>query len=166
MAEKLPSLAPKKMNWHIALIYFILWLMAFMDLCNGLISVFGVQFGPTADGGLGIALHVYPGYFQIYILDGVFMLAMCMYIVFVRFQLAGMKRRAPMLLTIMFVLNIVEALAFLGALYLTVPEQLAAYSANTGSSILAEYLGNAVLTAIVAALTHVYYLRRKEMFNK
>ncbi len=166
MAEKLPSLAPKKMNWHIALIYFILWLMAFMDLCNGLISVFGVQFGPTADGGLGIALHVYPSYFQIYILDGVFLLAMCMYIVFVRFQLAGMKRRAPMLLTIMFVLNIAESLAFLGALYLTVPEQLAAYSANTGSSILTEYLGNAALTAIVAALTHVYYLRRKEMFNK
>lgn len=166
MAGQLPSLAPKKMNWHIALIYFILWLMAFMDLVNGLIGVFGVQFGPTADGGIGMALHIYPGPARIYILDGVFALAMCIFIVFVRFQLAGMKRRAPMLLMVMFALNIVESLAFVGALYLTSPELVAQYDANTGTSVLVSGLSSALLTAVVAALTYIYYLRRKEMFNK
>lgn len=166
MANQLPSLAPKKMNWHIALIYFILWLMAFMDLFNGLIGVFGVQFAPTADGGIGMALHVYPGPPQVYILDGVFALAMCMFIVFVRFQLAGMKRNAPMLLMVMFALNIVESIAFVGALYLTAPELVAQYDANTGTSVLVSGLSSAVITAIVAGLTYVYYLRRKEMFDK
>ena len=166
MANQLPSLAPKKMNWHITLIYFILWLMAFMDLVNGLVGVYGVQFGATEDGGLGIALHQYPGPPQIYILDGVFALMMCIFIVYVRFQLAGMKRRAPMLLMVVFALNILESLAFVGALYLTAPELVAQYDAGTGTSVLTSSVGSAVLTAIVAVLTHIYYLRRKEMFNK
>lgn len=166
MAEKLSPLAPKKMNWHLILIYFVLWIMAFMDLMNGLIGVFGVQFGPTPDGGMGMALHVYPGPPRVYILDGVFALAMCMFIVYVRFQLAGMKKKAPLLLMVVFALNIAEALCFMGALYLTAPELVAQYDANTGSSVLVSTLSNVVISAITAALTYVYYLRRKEMFTK
>ena len=160
-------LTPKKMNWHIALIYFILWLMAFMSLMNGLMSVFGVQVGPTADGGMGIALHVYPSmeYPQLFILDGVFSLMMSMYAVFVRFQLAGFKRRAPIYLTILFALNILESILYAVMLNVLVPEMVAASAAN-GANIVMNTVAGAVLSAVVAALNWVYYSRRREMFNK
>lgn len=167
MAEKLAPLGQKKMNWHIALTYFILWLIAFMDLVNGLVGVFGVQAGPAADGGIGFALHVYPdmNHPQIFILDGVFMLAMCMYAVFVRFQLSGFKRRAPMYLTLLFVLNVVESIAYTVALYVLVPEMVAA-NIEKGNNPLVSTGVTAAVSLVTAGLTWVYYQRRKEMFTK
>ncbi len=167
MAEKLAPLGQKKMNWHIVLIYFILWLIAFMDLFNGLVGVFGIQVGPTADGGMGFALHVYPdmAHPQIFILDGVFMLAMCMYAVFVRFQLAGFKRRAPMYLMVLFILNVVESVAYTAALYATVPEMVAAHTAQ-GNNPLVSTAVIAALALVTAGCTWIYYQRRKEMFTK
>lgn len=156
----------KKMNWHITLIYFILWLMAFMNLINGLVSVFGIQAAPTADGGIGFALHVYPSmtYPQIFILDGVFALVMCMYTVYVRFQLAGMKRRAPVLLMVLFALNIVESLAYILLLTTLVPDMVAASKAN-GNDVVLTGAMNAVVSAVVAGLTWVYYQRRRDLFT-
>lgn len=166
MADMLKPPGRQKMNWHIALIYFILWLMAFMSLMNGLINVFGVQFGPTGNGEMGVALHVYPDmrYPQIFILDGVFALAMCLYTVFVRFQLAGFKRRAPLYLVILFALNIVESLAYMAALTTLVPQLVAASKAN-GNDVVMTTVGSAVLSAVVAGLTWVYYQRRRELFT-
>lgn len=167
MATKLTPPAQKKMNWHMALIYFILWLMAFMNLVNGLVNVFGVQMGPTADGGLGVALHVYPNmtYPQIFILDGVFALVMCLYTVFVRFQLAGFKRQAPMYLTVLFALNIVESVAYALVLNTLVPDMVAVSKAN-GNDVIMNTIFNAALSAVVAILSWIYYSRRKEMFTK
>lgn len=175
MAEKLAPLGEKKMTWHIILIYVVLWLMAIMDLINGLKAVFGVEFANTPDGGVGI-LRMYDGsnpqfalygqHARIFILDGVFLLMMCMFIVFVRFQLAGMKRRGPILLMVVFGLNIVESLVYVGALYVFAPELVPVYQANTPTSLLANNLGNAAISAFVAGLTWVYYQRRREMFTK
>lgn len=158
MAEKLPSLGPKKMNWHMILIYGLLWLMAFMDLFNGMIGVFGVQMAPTGDGGMGVALHVYPGPPNIFILDGVFALIMCLFTVYVRFALAGMKRRAPMLLMILFALNALESVAYTAALYVSVPDLFAATGALNNA------LSTIGLTAVTAVLTYIYYARRSELF--
>lgn len=154
------TLAPKKMNWHMILIYGLLWLMAFMNLMNGLIGVFGVQVGPTADGGMGFAFHVYPDMAnaRLFILDGIFSLIMCIYTVFVRFQLAGFKRRGPMYLTIMFTLNILESVAYAIALYQLIPTM--AEAAGT----LGQTLSTVLFSVVVAALSYVYYLRRSEMF--
>lgn len=167
------TLAPKKMTWHIILIYGVLWLMALMNLINGFKAVLGVEFANTPEGGFGV-IRMYDGsnpqfdlYAQnarIFILDGIFLLIMCLFIVFVRFQLAGMKRRAPLLLTLMFGLNIVESLAYVGAIYAIAPELTKLYQSNTGQSLLANNLVNAAVSAIVAALSYVYYLRRSEMF--
>lgn len=167
MAEKLAPLGQKKMNWHMALIYFILWLMAFMNLCNGLINVFGVQLGDAGNGTLGIALHTYPdmNHVRIFILDGVFTLIMCIYTVFVRFQLAGFKRRAPIYLTVMFALNIAESVVYVLVLNALVPEMVAAYKAQ-GNDLMMTTIVNSAVTAVVAGLTYVYYLRRKELFTK
>ena len=154
------SLAPKKMNWHMILIYGLLWLMAFMNLMNGLIGVFGVQVAPTADGGMGIALHVYPdmAHPRLFILDGVFSLIMSMYTVFVRFQLSGFKRRGPMFLTVMFGLNIAESVVYAVILYQLIPE-LAEMAGTLGQTL------SVTLSATVAAiLSHIYYLRRSELF--
>lgn len=175
MAEKLTPLGQKKMTWHIILIYVVLWLMAFMDLINGFKSVLGIEFAGTPDGGLGIIrmydgsnpqFDLYAQHARIFILDGVFLLMMCMFIVFVRFQLAGMKRRGPVLLMVVFALNIVESLAFVGVIYAAAPELVAVYQGNTQASLLANNVSNAVLSAFVAGLTWIYYQRRKEMFTK
>lgn len=167
MAEKLTPLGQKKMNWHMALIYFILWLMAFMNLVNGLVGVFGIQLGDAGNGALGIALYTYPSmeHARIFILDGVFTLIMCLYTVFVRFQLAGFKRRAPMYLLLLFVLNIVESIIYALVLGALVPEMVAVYK-EQGNDILMSTIVNSAMTAVVAGLTYVYYLRRKEMFTK
>lgn len=167
MAEMLTPVGQKKMNWHVALIYFILWLMAFMDLFNGLVGVFGVQAAPTADGGIGFALHTYPDmtHPQIFILDGVFLLLMSMYAVFVRFQLAGFKRRAPVYLMILFLLNVAESIAFTAALYALVPDMVAA-NIERGSNPLISTAVNATVSLVTAGLTWIYYQRRKELFTK
>lgn len=167
MATKLTPPAQKKMNWHITLIYFVLWLMAFMNLVNGLVNVFGVQLGPTADGGLGVALHIYPNmtYPQIFILDGVFTLIMCLYTVFVRFQLAGFKRQAPVYLTVLFALNIVESVVYTLILNALVPEMVAASKAS-GNDVIMNTIFTGALCAVVMILNWIYYSRRKEMFTK
>lgn len=154
-------LAPKKMNWHMILIYGLLWLIAFMDLTNGLIGVFGVQLGPTADGGMGVALHVYPdmAHPQLFILDGVFALIMCLYTVFVRFQLSGMKRRGPLLLTIMFVLNIIESVVYFLVLRSFASSELLETLGATGNMV-----GMVAFSAITAGLTHIYYSKRSDLF--
>lgn len=175
MAEKLTPLGPKKMNWHIILIYVVLWLMALMDLINGFKAVLGIEFATTPEGGVGI-LRMYDGsnpqfdlyarHARIFILDGVFLLIMCMFIVFVRFQLAGMKRRGPALLMAVFGLNIVETITYVVAVYIAAPELATLYQTNTGRSLLAGNLSNAVISAFVAVLTWIYYQRRREMFTK
>lgn len=164
MAEQLGQ---KQMKWHITLTYFILWLIAIMDLLNGLVGVFGIQAAPTADGGIGFALHVYPDmtHPQIFILDGVFALTMCMYAVFVRFQLSGLKRRAPVYLTVLFVLNVVESIAYTAALYILAPEMVAA-NIERGSNPLVNTAVTAAISLVTAGLTWIYYQRRKEMFTK
>lgn len=175
MAEKLTPLGQKKMTWHIILIYVVLWLMALMDLVNGFKAVLGIEFANTPDGGVGIIrmydgsnpqFDLYAQHARIFILDGVFLLMMCMFIVFVRFQLAGMKRRAPVLLMVMFGLNIVESLVYVGVIYAVAPELVDLYRVNTQVSLLANNVGNAVISAFVAGLTWIYYQRRKEMFTK
>lgn len=167
MAERLTPVGQKSMRWHIALTYFILWLMAFMNLCSGLMSVFGVQFGDAGDGALGVALHVYPDMTcpQIFILDGVFVLIMCMYTVFVRFQLAAFKRRAPLYLMILFALNIIESIVYTVLLNVLVPNMVAAYKAN-GNDLVMSTVFTTAISALVACLTWVYYQRRREMFTK
>lgn len=167
MAEKLTPLGQKKMNWHMILIYFVLWLMAFMNLVNGLMSVFGVQLGDAGNGALGVALHVYPDmrYPQIFILDGVFVLIMCLYTVFVRFQLAGFKRGAPAYLMVLFALNIAESVVYALVLNALVPEMVAANKA-AGNDLIMTTAFNAGGSAIVAGLTWIYYQRRKDLFTK
>lgn len=167
MAEKLAPLGQKTMRWHIALTYFLLWLIAFMNLVNGMVGVFGIQTGPTGDGGVGFALHAYPDmtHPQIFILDGVFALMMCMYTVFVRFQLAAFKRRAPMYLTLLFALNIVESVVYVVLLNVFVPNMVAAYKAKGNDPVMST-VSTAVIAAFTAGLTWVYYQRRKEMFTK
>lgn len=175
MAEQLAPLGQKKMTWHMILIYVVLWLMAFMDLINGFKSVLGIEFASTPDGGVGIIrmydgsnpqFDLYAQHARIFILDGVFVLMMCMFIVFVRFQLAGMKRRAPTLLMVVFGLNIVETVTYVAVIYAVAPDLVELYQTNTGRSLLTGNLGNAAISAFVAALTWVYYQRRREMFTK
>lgn len=175
MAEMLTPVGQKKMNWHVVLIYGVLWLMALMDLINGLKAVFGVEFATTPDGGFGIVrmydgsnpqFDLYAQHARIFILDGVFVLLMCMFIVYVRFQLAGMKRHAPTLLMVVFGLNIAESLVYMGAIYAAAPELAKLFQANTGRSLLVNNLGNIVVSAFVAGLTWIYYQRRKELFTK
>lgn len=183
MAEKLAPLGQRPMRWHIALTYFILWLLALMNLIGGLLDVYGIRFQTAPDESLGI-LRVYDGsnpafsfYAQnarFFILNGVFMLALCMFIVFVRFQLAGMKRRGPMLLMVMFGVNIVESLIYtlvlrqkVSAWVQTIPDaEEVAKNTATLSAMVNNNIVQIVLMAFVAGLTWIYYQRRKEMFTK
>lgn len=182
MAEKLAPLGKKKMNWHMILIYFVLWIMAFMNLVNGLLDVNGIKLQTTADGALGV-LRVYDGSnaafafyarnARFFILNGVFMLIMCMFIVYVRFQLAGMKRRGPMLLMVMFGLDIVESAVYTAFLYFRVNAwaqtisnaEEAAQNLAQLSVLVSNGLVQIGMTAVVAGLTWVYYQRRRDMFT-
>ena len=144
-----PGPAVYPLKWHKFLIYFALWAGAILNVVNG----FNHITGGIYEGSASYVYYTYPGMKTTDTVMGVAIIALAMYMIFVRFQLAGFKTGAPKKLVILYVLtaglNLVHVLAL---------------SAATGTPFSASFLGILVGNITPAIINSVYYGKRADLF--
>lgn len=145
-----PPQAEFPMKWFKFMIYFQLFLNAFLNLCNAVLYCTGAQYGNDAD-------MVYAAFGGLRILDvlmGVICLVLAVYSILVRFQLAKFKKSAPMLLYILLACNAGSNLFY-----------SISSSIVIGQNLLTAYtVGNIIGIAVLLVLNVVYFNKRKSLF--
>ena len=145
------------MKWHRFLIYFALWASAVVQAATGARLLTGAIYGDQST-----AQQVY-AYFQgVKTIDqifGVLSLAMAAYLIYTRFQLAGMKEGAPGKLLLAYGGNLVLNVGYLVAL-----------SASTGIA-LTDIADGSITSSIISSLimilaNRVYYQKRAHLFGR
>lgn len=102
------------MKWHKYLIYFSLWIEALRLVVTGVQYVTGLVYG--ANGEAGYIYQLFPGLKTIDIVMGLVAILLGVYIIYVRFQLAGYKIGAPKKLSMAYFLTFIILCAYLLAM--------------------------------------------------
>ena len=144
------------MRWHGFLIYFSLWAGAVSVVVSAFRLFTGMDY---TQGGLSLdyVYGMYPSLRTISMLFGAIFLALAIFTIYTRFQLAGLKSGAPGKLTVVYILNIVltlfYAMAVAGALGISLTELL-------DSSFVGQVIGSVVMIIV----NGIYYSKRSHMF--
>lgn len=131
-----------KLGWHKFLIYFSLWCAGILDIVNG---------ARTLLSSIEMS-HYYAGIGRTFLFNAVITLALGVFFIFVRFQLANFKRNAP---TLLLIANGAAAAASLLHLYI-----IYRIYGNDARPNPANLIANLVLLVI----NWLYYSKRKSLF--
>lgn len=137
------------MTWHKVMINFVLIISAIFNLSDGTQMISGVQYGENV-------ANVYALYSGLHVLDiicGVLIVAIAVFCIYVRFELAKFKRGAPKKLTILYVL-----ICILPQLYSIISYNM------TGLVILQLVYINLLMNIVFAVVNYIYYNHRAELF--
>ena len=141
------------MKWHKFLIYFSLWAGAVLCVFNGFQLLTGSHYGGQAD----VVYSYFRGLKLTDMVFGLLYIALAVYMIYVRFQLAGFKQGAPGKLTVVYVVQLV---AFLGyALFASSQIGISIGEAMDSSSI-----SSLVVSVVMIFVNRVYYGKRAHMF--
>ena len=135
------------MKWHCFLIYFSLWAGAVLNVINA-IRIFSAN---------SSVYYWFPGFKGLDVIFCICSIALAVYLIYTRFQLAGLKYEAPKKLTRCYVFAIVLTLLYwIGASIVSgISLFTLANASDTGTII-----GNIVMMCINKA----YYNKREDMF--
>lgn len=152
-AEDVPASAvsPEQgMKWYHFTIYFSLFASALINLIAGIQYLSGAQYEGMAD----YVYYAYNGLKAVDTLYGIIGIGIAAFCIFTRFQLAGFKANAPMLLNIIYAVNAVVPLVYLGI-----------FSSITGINPTSSSTASSVASSIVMIIINsVYYKKRKHLF--
>lgn len=143
----------KGLIWYKFQIYFGVWLSAAWYIYNGVLSMSGISYsedGMNAD----MVYAMYKGLSECDVFYGFFNILLGIYAVFVRFALAGKKKNAPLMLSVMYTTDIF--LLFLYAVGVAV---------TTGAQIFESTLILIALPLILIIVNSIYFSSRKQMFS-
>ena len=142
------------MKWHKFVIYFQLWFAVFIEFCASIMFFTGAQYGSNTS-------VVYTAFPRLKVLDmlfGVASLALIIYVIYVRFQLAQFKTNAPMKLLVLYMIEFASPLIYpLGASAVTGMK----YSTLTEGDPVWVQL---VVFSIFIWLNKIYYDKRMDLF--
>lgn len=139
------------MKWFKFTIYFQLFANVVLNLFNALSSLLGLAYGTDAE----MVYRTYPGIHTLDMLTGILCLALAVFALVTRFQLAKFKKRGPLMLCIFLACNLVAELFY-----------MVAASIVTGISFLNPTSISSAVTLIVLILcNHTYYNKRRELFT-
>lgn len=96
------------MKWHKFLIYFSLWAGALINFFNGLQLLNGSIYQGNADQ----VYSVFSGLKTMDMIFGIIYFAITIYMIYVRFQLAGFKQGAPGKLITVYIIQLVAPFAY------------------------------------------------------
>ncbi len=96
------------MKWHKFLIYFSLWAGALFTFLSGVSYLTGRQY----DGNADQVYSVFSGLKTVDMIFGIIYIAIAIFMIYVRFQLAGFKRGAPGKLISLYVIQLVAIFAY------------------------------------------------------
>ena len=138
------------LKWHKFLIYFFLWVRAADILYTGYMELTGRSYGNPNE-----VYVTYPGLKIPDMAFGIAILALGVFTIYTRFQLARFKVGAPSKLTIIYVLDLVLSLLLVVTAINHIP-----FGDYMDKRLLPPLLGNVVTTVI----NIIYYNKRRHLF--
>lgn len=152
-----PAEPALSMKWFKFLIYFGLWAGAILNIVlNGVVMLNGLHYGDAETAKL-----VYAMFEDLKSLDtlcGVFAIAVGVFGIYTRFQLAGFKKKGPMLLTLVYAGAIAFNLIYIIGCNSVLPEYI--LSEMDYSSI----YSNTVTSAVMIFVNIAYFKKRAHLF--
>jgi hypothetical protein len=148
------NLKPKPLKWHYFMINFSLWVGAILNFIQASIFMNGSMYG-------NLKQRIYTAFPQLPLVDityGLAMIAVAVYMIYTRFQLAGFKKDAPNKLLSLFAVGIASGLIYTVAFYMATGVSL--MQGKTDYKI----LGHVIAAAVMLISNKMYYDKRKELF--
>ncbi|MCI7730357.1 zinc-ribbon domain-containing protein [Enorma burkinafasonensis] len=150
---QMPYSAPLGMKWFKFIIWFQLFAAALQAAGQAIVSFTGMQY----EGHAELVYHIYGGLRVLDIGMGICMVAFAAAAIFIRFELAGFKRDAPLHYLIFFGANLVIAVLYvlLGSLML---------GEGLFGMIDAQFIGSMFGYALLIVVNKIYFDKRKALF--
>ena len=143
-----------QLKWHKFLIYFGLWFIACSRAGTALMCMQGTV--DLYSNQPELVYAQYSGLRTVIVARGIVLLAVVAYMIYVRFQLSGLRTGAPRKLSILFIANIAINLLYL--LAVTVITDM------TLTSLMGEITGTLFINIIMLFVNQNYYSKRLELF--
>lgn len=144
------------MKWHKFLAYFAMWFSALGNLIMGIQCLTGSQYGSSVDARL--VYQVFPSLKTADVLYGIILIATAVLAAYTAYSLLKLKKGAPSLLTVLYVVNAVASILYI----------IMVISANGDYTDVSELISTAVvgvITSIVMIIINrVYYGKRMQFF--
>ena len=142
------------MKWYKFLIYFSLFAGAVLNVINGISVLTGLQYDTQEEGLAALVYETFPGLKGVDVFFSLGVIALGVFGLFVRFQLSGFKKNAPVLLTFLYVFTAIINVGY-----------AALASSMTGLELFDSYLvGNIIGQILMAVVNYVYFKKRAHLF--
>lgn len=142
-----------KLKWHKFVIYFALWAGAVLNVINGVRMLTGSAYGNDTDAVYNAFESLQP----IDVLYGLLMVALGVYQIYVRFQLAGFRSGAPGKLSAMYLISLA-----LGILYLLIVSGVTGI--KLGDFMNAKLIISFIESIVFLFINKAYYGKRSHLF--
>lgn len=142
------------MKWFQFMIYFGLWASALLNAYSGIQQLTGANYGADAD----LIYSLYSGLKALDVIVGLGMLALAVFAIYTRFQLAAYRQKAPKLFLCVYLADgILQLFYYLGAIIILPNEVSAFINASTIIATLS-------VCAIMIWANKVYFKKRAALF--
>ena len=144
----------QSMKWYKFLIFFALWANAILNIIGGVSQLTGTVYSVTGIPASDIYAYYGQGLHVLDIVMGVVMIAIAVFSIIVRFQLAGYKKQGPKMLLVLYAVNLVVSLAY-----------SLAVSAITSINVMdSSSVGGLVISAVMIVVNYIYFKKRAHLF--
>lgn len=142
------------MKWYKFLIFFALWANAILNILTGITHLSGMTY--AAAGVTAKEVYAYFGQ-GLHVLDiamGVIMIALGVFSIIVRFQLAGYKKQGPKMLLVLYGVSLVVSI-----LYSIIASAMTSVNVVDSSSI-----SSLVVSVVMIFVNYIYFKKRAHLF--
>lgn len=143
-----------KMKWYKFLIYFSLFFSAVINLISGILQITGMNYNISGADASAVYLYYGSGLKIIDVLFGIFVIALAVYAIYVRFRLAGFRQNGPTSYYILLAANAIgSTLYYIAASFVT---GIMMFDSSTITTL--------VSSIAMLALNVVYFNKRSQLF--
>ena len=152
------------MGWYKALIYFVLFLFAVINIASAGMLFTGYHYERNMEGAKDLVYEVFPKLKTIDSAFGVLFILLAVFAIIVRFQLAGYKKGGPKLLYLYFAGNIALNIAY--AIIVKVYVNSEYSGAGNSINVFSISIPMIIFYSILIITNKLYFDKRSRMFNK
>lgn len=154
------------MKWYKFLIYFALIAGAILNAADGLLYITGYIYEMNGSGA-DLVYTFYSGMQPVNIIYGIALIGFAAFAIYVRFQLSGYKKNAPMCVTAMYVISAAIAFIYNIATAAILSSKNSVYMLDIGENVvglIGQGIVVVIVTVIAIALNNIYFKKRKHLF--
>ena len=148
------------MKWYKFLIYFSLWAGALLNIGIGLMALQGTQYETDGEVTAELVYAMFDGLKTLEVLYGAACIALAVYMIVVRFRLAGYYKNGPAMFISTYAIALLINVIYYVAVITIVPEIVEA--GNVTANIVGTVIGN----VLMIVLNNIYFKKRKHLFTK